>query len=668
MEKVPRGIRKKLLKKHGFVSAGAAAFAVSFIFQLLLNRYVTMVRSLPDEMGAVYLAARASGCDWSYVMSHCNRYYGSVMFPLLYPWFRLIKSPYVLYQFLLGTGAFLRSLPALYASDLMRFRYGERDSLQVFLVSLACVFVTPMRAVNIDNEPALIFLCWTVFYILMLLLQEGVRTGTAPAEKWAASEKRPFSGKDSVSDLRRKQLSVLLAAVLALSLLAHTRAAIFAIVVALVLLACRLGSGRWMVHIPWFGGSFAVFAIASAALTRHWKETLYHASSRAAEGAHLANTGESLVSDALRGAGKSSGAFGFQSLLDLLCGNIYVIFVFSGGVIVAAMFYTLALAFRRAADCRRGGEALRTDDALYPLLFGFLGIAGILAGICLTWIGKAINLHAEGAAVSRGHFYLRYYGMFFGPFFFSAAMSLAKERKLLHRSRIPAFTFAAAALFGTFSFVFSRLSFLPASIEKAKQSDSFYNFAPLSFSFKPYPLQAQDGGYYLRSFLAALILFCALFMLAAKRKRRAVCLLFLVLLLYQYSYCVVYWDHPITSMNHFAASSDGLYALREAHPELFPDGETLYQLDNSVARYTAQFTLRELKIVNEAPPEDAENVMVLMEDANRAAEYGLDTDSYRMLVVDENEILLIRGREIEERFARAGLELGAFADPDEAEE
>ena len=81
---------KKSTKEWKTKGIAAASFITVFVIQAGLNTLVPCMRSLPDEMGAVALAAKAAGYHWDYVLTHPSKYYGSGTFPLLYPFFSFL--------------------------------------------------------------------------------------------------------------------------------------------------------------------------------------------------------------------------------------------------------------------------------------------------------------------------------------------------------------------------------------------------------------------------------------------------------------------------------------------------------------------------------------------------------------------------------------------------
>ena len=156
-------------KRKNYIIACTFTFLICFIIQVALNGFSIICRSLPDELGAMYLASFLAGNRWQYVMTHPANYYGSFLTPFLYPFFILIKDPIILYQCLLGVGAFLRTIPVVLCFYMLVNYYHIKNTKLVVLISAASCFFTATRATNIDNEPGLILCCWLIVFLIISL-------------------------------------------------------------------------------------------------------------------------------------------------------------------------------------------------------------------------------------------------------------------------------------------------------------------------------------------------------------------------------------------------------------------------------------------------------------------------------------------------------------------
>ena len=66
------------------------AAVIVFMILILFNTYIPVMRSLPDEIGAIAFAAKLVGYDWNYVLTHPEMYYGS--------WYYLLYISVILYS------------------------------------------------------------------------------------------------------------------------------------------------------------------------------------------------------------------------------------------------------------------------------------------------------------------------------------------------------------------------------------------------------------------------------------------------------------------------------------------------------------------------------------------------------------------------------------------
>ena len=160
-----------ILKKDKADVLGIKAAFFSFfflvVFQITCNLCVVSPRSLPDEIGAIALGARMAGYDWTYVLTHPAYYYGSIEAPFLFPFFKIIREPRILYQCLIGVGVILRSLPAFICGRILTDFFKIDNFWNISGITICACLFTPTRGTNIDNEPALILIGWIIFYLLL---------------------------------------------------------------------------------------------------------------------------------------------------------------------------------------------------------------------------------------------------------------------------------------------------------------------------------------------------------------------------------------------------------------------------------------------------------------------------------------------------------------------
>lgn len=626
--------RQALEKKQLYFSL--LAFIISFVVQIIYNHYVIICRSLPDEMGAIYLASKLAGNDWTYVMTHPAQYYGSLTAPLMYPFFKFVHDPLVLYQCLLGVAAFLRSVPAFICFYISTKYLNIEKPWFVFFLSISVCFFEPTRSSNIDNEPALILCCWLLTFLLMALAH-------------SSSEK----------EVRYK--SVLLAIVLSFSLLAHTRALLYSIAIFIVIISFHWLTGKSLVNYKWFLSSYFIFLFINQGIITFLTEYLYPIE----EEATIANTSGGLVVSITNGINNILGQYGIQSFADLLASNIMVLFVFSGGIII----YCIWLFFFSLFEVCQKRIVLKayTDkkSILFPLMFCVIGGGMGILGLCITWIGGAIDQHELGGNLTRGHFYLRYYSNFFGPllmFLFAHWMQKDNTSELTNANNKKLFAFSALTFEFCALYCWSSFLFTITEGSAKANSDWFYYFAPLSFTYTPWPNAKQTLGYYLTASIMAVLVFVIILQFRKKKKYQGALLFILIFLIYQYTYSVFLWDVPFCKSDKYYQSVNGVYELQKDNRAVFDKLEKIYYLNPTYGpQYIVQFVLMDIPVISENPVNE-EDAVILSSSVENIFDENIDIFQFHITALDSNEYLFIKGTKYLSLFQDTDLEFIPLAD------
>lgn len=610
--------------------AAISAFLICFLIQIFLNSFVGICRSLPDELGAMYLASALSGNDWSYVMTHPAYYYGSLTFPLLYPFFELIKDPLLLYQCLLGVGAFLRSLPVLICFYIM-VRYFKIENIKiVFLVSMAGCFLAPTRATNIDNEPILILCCWLLM-LLLISLQEDLPGKTI------------------------KYKSILLSFVLTLSLLAHTRAILYTLAVTIVILLFHVLTGKHMVNYKYFISSFLGMYAGSRVIVQQLTGFLYPLD----KDAFIANTSGSLQMQIQAGIDNLIGDFGIQSFLDLFNSNLTVIFVFSCGIIIYSAWNCFFGIFDIGKNYIVKKRMADTKSILFPLTFCIIGGGTAILGLCVTWLGGAVEHHLNGSNLTRGYFYLRYYSNFFGPLVMLLFCQWIKERNdsflYKNRNKIAFCTIMTLIVCS----ICMWLSFLSEATYEPQHtlSDWFYYFAPFSLKFISWPDISQNLMYFIVAIILSCAVFIAIMLFVTQKKYIGGMLILLIALVYQYTYMVIFWDRPYSYSDNYYGSINATYDFKKQYPDLLRSIEKIYY-ENPVygPQYLIQFVLQDIPVILENPEEEAE-VVLIASSFDAISDKDKVRGTYQYYPLDNNEFIFVKGEKYQEAFRKEGFTL-----------
>lgn len=598
------------------------SFATVFMFLVLHNLMIPAMRSLPDEMGAVALAANIAGYDWSYVLTHPTLYYGFGGTLLFLPFFLLIKNPVILYQCLLGCGAFMRAIPAFLAAKILYSQNGlfiniKHKHLVVYFCSLLCALLTGTRSSNIDNEALLILCGWVIFYLTANLIFNS-------------------------GDKKKLANSSLLAFFLCFSLTVHTRAILYVLCIALTIAFSSWIQKRLIIHLRALILTFIPFWAASQWAIKAVQNEIYSArESREV----LKNSTEGLGESIQSGLALLFEPYGVNGFFDLLSGNFWVLFVASTGILLIAFCFIGICCFQVVV--RRVQTKVVTTQSRWACagVFPFLGIILSVGGVCVNWLSSAIAVYEGVAKVSRGHFYLRYVGNYFGPlllvFFVLLLISNAKEKKheLLVSFIISLGILEVCSLYGISSFIATAAANFPNQC-----ADWFYSFAPFAGIGVSWPDLKTSELYFATATLIALIIF---FLMAIAFVRRKVVFSLALALLstgYQYTYATVFFDQPYAASANYYGAVNAIYNLRREKPEVFEGLDILYFYSATYgSQYNVQFFLPDIKVVVVSEPfeidGDLSDIAVLsqIEDVpwlNKPEE----TISFNL---DENEILFI---------------------------
>lgn len=620
-------LKKYITDKQKFYFMALSAFLITFAVQIIFNLYVIIFRSLPDEMGAVYFASKLVGNDWSYVMTHPAMYYGNMMAFIMYPFFKFVHDPLTLYQCLIGVGAFLRSIPAIICFYISNKYLNIQKTRLSFFLSIACCFFTPTRATNIDNEPGLILCCWLVVLLIMALANTKEKT-------------------------KKLYLSISLSMVLCISLLAHTRAIVYTISAFIVIFFFHYFTGKALVNYKGFGCSFFVFYLLSKLVIIYWQKTLYPVN----EDVVISNTSNALITLIKNGLEKFCGEYGVQSFFDLLASNILVIFVFSSGLAILCFLLFFFHLFHHLKNKIVLKHYVKEDTLFFPLMYCTTGSIIGIVGVCITWIDSALKQHINAENLSRGHFYLRYYSMFFGPLLMLLfGYWIKKEINNKNFKNI----FILSIFIEEICMCYSHFSFL-SSVAKQHliNSDWFYYFAPFSMKFKQWPNAVQSLEYYITAVRIAIIISILYYYLYKHSKYIITILCIFFISLYQYGYSVLYWDRPFCYSNNYYQSVNALCEFKKEHFDLFNNIDHIYYLNKTYGpQYIVQFVCMQIPVILENPPLTENNSIIISNSIEYVLNSNIIPEEFWYCSLDENEYLLVKGNFYLKLFAQNEIEL-----------
>ena len=572
-----------------------AAFLLVFLFQLYWNSKVIIMRSLPDEMGAMSFAAYISGRNWNAVLSNPSMFYGNGSFFLLYPFFSLIKDPLILYQHLIGVGAFLRSIPAIISIFLAKRYFSSVNGYWVYvLIGIGSCLFTPTRATNIDNEPMLILLVWlTVLLIFQLMTTENLN--------------------------KKKFFSLLLAFLFSYAYFSHTRGVIFLIAFILVAVLYNIFEKKPLINYKWFIFFTVCFFLIVNFVNNELKQLLFISMNPSGE----ANTLSALSTGILSNIKQLISFTGIRSFFDLLASNIWVINVFSFGIIPLIFFGIIFKFFKNKR---------KIEWNYYPLLFCIFGMLIGLFGVCIFYLHNGLSVHVDDGNINRFHFYLRYYGNFFDPIFLYFSYIGFRNKRCLFSSYImSALLWGIVCLYTYFSVIKVTI------VERGYHilTDWFYYFAPFSGVFMDWPNIPQGRKYFLVSTIVSFCLFSLICLLLYFRKRKIMLFICVVVMAWYYGYSVHYFDSPFSKSYNYYQSVDKIYSLEKNDPDFLKNEKVAYINPGSGPQYLMQFILRDQNVnwfkEYDSHLEDDYNIFISnykIENINDYKEYCLDDNEY----------------------------------------
>lgn len=591
-------------------------FASLWLFQVLLNKNEIVPRSLPDEIGAMGFSAWLAGDDWSNVLAEANMYYGFGTTLIAFPLFKITKDPLLIYQIFLAWGAFLRTLPLLVC-----YRINDRflhinDRIIWTFVCIVAIIGAPTRATNIDNEPLLIAAGWSLFYLLLLLQTEN-------------------------NNKNIKKYSLCCAVVMAISFTAHTRAMVYAIAFVFVVMIYYVVYRKWLINWIYFsvpmimGWGFATF------LRNLVKKLVY--TNQSVEAGTLNNTVGSLKESVASGViDIFTSTEHLKAMISLLLSNLWIVFVYYCGILVFIMLYILYSFFRKKG---------KTDVLLFSALFP-LGVFVIsLIGLGITWMFDPISVWEEGKDLSRGYFYLRYYGNVFGPLLL-VACSFLHSKNVVNKRVV-----YIISLIGIVACKFTIMNSISVAIENGKyQGDWFGYFSALSFSNYKFRITNQDYKYYFVATGMSVLIFIVIIVLKERKFEKYALATLAGLIIFEYSFGVLMWDRPFTRGNDYYGAVDEIYNVK-MKSDFFSDYNEVYYIDDKMGRqFVMQFILFDKQLIYSEPRELSEDMIVIATNIDSVNKYVNDND-IKIIILDDNEIVITNNDDKISKLIKLGYEI-----------
>lgn len=566
-------------------------------------------RTPMDEMVTLSTAAFGAGYDWSPLVVSAEHYYGGGFTILLSPLFRLIDNPQILFAVILSIYSVLQSISAPIACYISRQHMKITDRKVLYLTSIASAYLVVARSQTSLNEHALIAVTWGIAFFLCKLV-----------EYQHSYQKKSYA-------------TICLMLLMSYGLTIHERTKMYWIVIVLVVFIYYLFQKKWLVaKFPavvaggmgyFFAGGFVTWVKKSVWL---WQkgEALTNTS------VDIEITSEMLLSKEF-----------YQAVVSTLFGQMHTSFIFTCGLTAVAMvcFVVIFVKFYKKAFFRKEGVAEgiaeeETNDFMnyvfVLLLFFTLCICGTIFAQSLTWSERVMNgLSGKGTYGFKAYTYIRYYGIYVGPFFYSILIYLYYWQEVVKKKLLWIF-----GIYGVMQGLFLTLN-LPYIRHNNVSSEVYWPFALWHYFSGEYDIRTYA---YLLGVLVASVFFVVFLRLLWKRQYLSFLGVFLGILLFQYGWNALFWDGLF--MGNYEKQTDAGYEfIQKLEENAISIPKEIYV--KSTAKmgqdpaYVYQFLLKEYTLVPEIPDISTENVILFCNEGNIKkvkkagyTVYTLDEDEY----------------------------------------
>ena len=608
-----QSIREKAIcffNKYGCISA----FLVYLLIQTLLNLAIGTLHYVPDELGAVTVAAKISGCDWSGIWSNLGAYYGIVPGLIFTPLFVLIKDSLILYQCMLFLVALISGISTIYAYKIIN-RYSNGNSMICFIGAIACAFMTGWRNSNVMNEFALSFVVWSIAYLLFLLCESG----------------------------KQKRLNTILITILLwLGLVSHTRGVIIVAAVIFLVIMYYIFNKRCIVDFPVFVCGIVLAFVGYSFLVNMVQQYVFQPK----DGGTLINS-ISMVGEKLTNNDTNIKRLSFEGLrgfCDIVSGNIFAIGISSFGMLILSCWIVVGKVLDLIKKTFIDKESIVENSIFWLALFAVSGLVASLLGHGVLNMTYAVIARQEDVTMSM-YMYPRYFDIYWGPILLALIIWLLEKKINIRKySIITLVTFVCVSLYAFRSFIYYQASYGGDIL------DSWRVLYPLNFEIHwRNPMYFRN---YIWAFCAIIVLFSILIRLVKKKVSIAISLIALGLI-YQYTFISVIFDKGY---------SDFVYGQLNKTYELFLENESIkeqiqriYMGENINKRvpYALQFLLRDTSVMLEEPENDIDNAIIFLS-------YLVPSDikkysgDYQYCRLDSDEIIVIKGNQYKKLFKDLG--------------
>ncbi len=604
------------------VLTAVLTFIILLAFQTVINFRLNVPHSNPDECGALQLSAGLMGYDWSPIFEKSGLYYGfGTTLPFCFL-FKLISDPIILYRAFLAVGCLWRTLPVFVIFPMAKRYFGIKNPLVIAAMAAAAILGTPTRGTAIDNEPMLILTGWLATYLLLKL----------------------FDAKS----IKGKIISlILLAAVIGYSFTAHQRAFI-AVISALIAIAV------FFIKPSKSTKKTAIIVAAAIAVTIAIIIVVLNVLSSvlsSSEGEILNNTLASVIVGIPDKLSEFFSPEGFVNFISLMASNFWGTSVYFCGVVgVAVIMVFSRLGVKRVTktteeETKEEAEEAITEEnaddrplnvaALYPVLIFLIS----LIGLGFLWNSYPRATIDDGEELSRGYFYLRYFGSTLGICLF---IGVGYMFRYGCKWAYTAVNIVTALLAFRFTYV---LSLQKAFDNDHFEGDLFGFFSPLSFSGKDIYYNGKGPFYYIIPTIISCAVIVLIHVLSQYRVKVLIPILLMLIMAYQYSYLAIMKDER--SADIFYSYADSLYELKTEYPEEFEGSSVYYCSSKTGLDVNTQVILKDISVIPDFPEEVGDKMILLTDDEGYFNKYiNIDMSGFDIYYLDDNEIIYTNKKDL----------------------
>lgn len=591
--------RKLLIKQipmnSTLVSVGS--FFVAFVIQMLFVYKWNYFRYSNDEFQMMAMGAQSYGYSWDHLI-HSAPYEGIFFIPFYRVLFMLGISGTAAYRVMRWGMAIINAVPAFIVSRIANRVY-KLGAIKSAMLGVVAVLAATSRASSVRTEVFLTLLTWVLVYeLISLSLSNTIKA------------KSIHSG--------------IIGAILALLPFFNVKAVILIPAVVITIVLIKVLKKRWMVCLPAFVPSFLIvgglcnFLVDSFLLKysagQEWETS-------------WTSVMEKYLYSVVRGIQRLHMSHGVRGLLDLTISNIWIIAIFSCGIVIYAFAYMI----KKLCSGKEQGDF---ESGVLLLL----GSGTVLSIIALSFVGvkTGIYMHTRGGSPDGQLFSLGTYGYLICPMLLIGIMTLLKRGK--DQLRLLISSMGVVLL----SSVYLIVNVIVPALHNGNATMKWWFGYETSFLVMLNQWADKDTGIWFFIFPTVIVLFLMWCYHASKDYKTALSFILLVSFI-QYGYIEFYWANKATYRNRYDAFIEyvnvgSLCQVGISDVYLDADRDTAYAM---------QLALPNITIHMGAPEKYEKNVVILTsgKSSDVCKKYNLD-HNYKAVALDGNEIIVTNNPEI----------------------